>query len=107
MATDTHPAGLVLPQAERDRRGWRIEPVTGRTDALDGSLLSGPDLRHYTDYLGLLPRPRPEPAIRAGVLATLRALPCVRVRYGPDVNADFPRFWDELATALALPGRAR
>ncbi|MFI2263253.1 hypothetical protein [Streptomyces tubercidicus] len=107
VATDTHPAGLVLPQAERDRRGWRIEPVTGRTDALDGSLLSGPDLRHYTDYLGLLPRPRPEPAIRAGVLATLRALPCVRVRYGPDVNADFPRFWDELATALALPGRAR
>ncbi|MGW1788406.1 hypothetical protein ACWCO0_06675 [Streptomyces tubercidicus] len=107
VATDTHPAGLVLPQAERDRRGWRIEPVTGRTDALDGALLSGPDLRHYTDYLGLLPRPRPEPAIRAGVLAALRALPCVRVRYGPDVNADFPRFWDELAAALALPVRAR
>ncbi|AZS69624.1 hypothetical protein DDE74_00235 [Streptomyces lydicus] len=107
VATDTRPAGIVLPQADKDRRGWNIEPVTDRAEALGGALLSGPDLRHYTDYLGLLPRPRPEPAVRADVLTALGALPCVRVRYGPDVNADFPRFWDEVTAALALPDLAR
>ncbi|MGW2026504.1 hypothetical protein [Streptomyces decoyicus] len=107
VATDALPAGIVLPHADRDRKGWKIEPVTDRTDALDDALLSGPDLRHYTDYLGLLPRPRPEPTVRADVLMALGALPCVRVHYGPDVNAGFPRFWDEITAALALPDRAR
>ncbi|MGW9170058.1 hypothetical protein [Streptomyces decoyicus] len=107
VATDALPAGIVLPRADRDRKGWKIEPVTDRTDALDDALLSGPDLRHYTDYLGLLPRPRPEPTVRADVLMALGALPCVRVHYGPDVNARFPRFWDEITAALALPDRAR
>ncbi|MER5372764.1 hypothetical protein [Streptomyces sp. NPDC002553] len=107
VATGTRPAGVVLPRAERDRKGWAVEPVTDRREMLDGALLSGPDLRHFTDYLGLLPRPRPEPVVRADVLAALGGLPCVTVRYGPDVNADFPRFWDEVTAALALPGRAR
>ncbi|MFD0266193.1 hypothetical protein ACFVGY_06300 [Streptomyces sp. NPDC127106] len=107
VATGTRPAGVVLPLAERDRRGWVVEPVTDRSEMLDCALLSGPDLRHFTDYLGLLPRPRPEPAVRADVLTALGSLPCVRVRYGPDVNADFPRFWGEVTAALALPERAR
>ncbi|MFE7539391.1 hypothetical protein [Streptomyces platensis] len=107
VATDTRPAGIVLPQADAKIRGWKIAAVSDRAEILDGALLSGPDLRHYTDYLGLLPRPRPEPAVRADVLATLDALPCVRVRYGPDANADFRRFWGEVTAALALPDRAR
>ncbi|QIY53704.1 hypothetical protein HEP86_03445 [Streptomyces sp. RPA4-5] len=107
VATETRPAGIVLPQADQKVRGWKIIPVSDRAEALDDALLSGPDLRHYTDYLGLLPRPRPEPAVRADVLATLDALPCVRVRYGPDANADFPRFWGEVTAALALPDRTR
>ncbi|MEU6298711.1 hypothetical protein [Streptomyces erythrochromogenes] len=107
VATGSRPAGVLLPLADRDRRGWEIEPVTDPSEALDEALLSGPDLRHFTDYLGLLPRPVPEPAVRAGVLAAFGTLPCVRVRYGPDVNDDFPRFWDEVTGALDLPGGAR
>ncbi|SDF99279.1 hypothetical protein SAMN05421505_10132 [Sinosporangium album] len=110
VATGTRPAGIVVPRADRDRRGWRIERVTDVTDVagvLGEAVLGGPDLRHFTDHLGLLPRPRFEPDVRAAVLGTLHALPCVRVEYGPDANADFTRFWGEVTAALALPGGSR
>lgn len=106
VATDTRPAGIVLPRADPGLAGWTVEHVTDRVEALDRAVLSGRDLRHFTDYLGLLPPQRPEPAVRAGVLDALRALPAVRVAYGPDVNADFPRFWAEVTSALARAGRA-
>ncbi|MFF0447656.1 hypothetical protein ACFYT4_14825 [Streptomyces sp. NPDC004609] len=104
IATDTRPAGIVLPRADRDRRGWRIEPVTDRAAALRDSVLAGGDLRNYSDYLSLLPGPRPEPDVRATVFDALYDLPCVTVDYGPDANADFPRFWGEVTAALALSG---
>lgn len=106
VATDTRPTGIVLPRADRDRRGWRIEPLTDCAEIVDESVLSGSDLRNFNDYLGLLPGPRPEPHVRGAVLKALHALPCVRVDYGPDVNTDFPRFWGEVTAALALQNRA-
>ncbi|QXJ25702.1 hypothetical protein AGRA3207_007230 [Actinomadura graeca] len=102
VATGSRPAGIVLPRADPSRRGWAIEPVADRAEALAEALLAGADLRHFTDYLGLLPHPRPEPAVRSEVLAALAALPCVSVAYGPDVNVDFPRFWDEVTAAFTL-----
>ncbi|MFI6284815.1 hypothetical protein ACIBCM_08675 [Streptomyces sp. NPDC051018] len=105
IATGTRPAGIVLPRADRDRRGWRIEPVADRAGALRDSVLAGGELRNYSDYLSLLSGPRPEPDVRAAVFGALDDLPCVTVEYGPDANADFPRFWGEITAALALPGR--
>jgi hypothetical protein len=106
IATGTRPAGVVLPHADRDRRGWHVEPAAGGAE-LAASVMSGNDLRDMTDHLGLLPAAVPVPGAREAVLEALHAVPCVRVSYGPDVNADFPRFWAEVTAALGLPGRER
>lgn len=95
------PTAVVLPTADRHMSGWRIEDA-GEGDAPELEPTSGRNLRYFVDYLGVLaPRPLDE-AGREQVLADLRRLPRVRVRYGPDVNADFPRFWSEVTAAVGV-----
>lgn len=96
----SHPAGILLPAADPDLRGWSVEPIDGPPHELDP--VSGRNLRHFVDYLGVLPPTTPDSATRNGVLAALTGLPCARVRYGPDVNTDFPHFWAEATAALGL-----
>ncbi|AUG78271.1 hypothetical protein CFP65_3478 [Kitasatospora sp. MMS16-BH015] len=95
------PVAVVLPTADPTVSGWRIEPAED-ADPLELHPTEGRNLRHYVDYLHLLPPREADARARAEVLDGLRRLPRVRVRYGPDVNADFPRFWDEVTAALGL-----
>ncbi|MFE7277009.1 hypothetical protein [Streptomyces sp. NPDC057623] len=100
------PAGIVLPVADPHLTGWRVEAQTAAGELPELKPTSGRNLRYFVDYLGIL-TPRPFDAEgRARVLDGMRRLPRVRVRYGPDVNADFPRFWSEVTDALGL-GEAR
>ncbi|MFJ9623208.1 hypothetical protein [Streptomyces sp. NPDC101181] len=100
------PAGIVLPVADPHMTGWIVEtePADGEVPELEPT--SGRNLRYFVDYLGILTPTPFDAEKRAGVLAGLRQLPRVRVRYGPDVNADFARFWSEVTDALGF-GEAR
>ncbi|QNP71085.1 hypothetical protein IAG44_17670 [Streptomyces roseirectus] len=101
-AQHAEPAGIVLPVADPHMSGWTVEADTSGTAAPELEPTSGRGLRYFVDYLGIL-APRPFDAqARARVLEGVRQLPRVRVRYGPDVNKDFPRFWDEVTGALGL-----
>ncbi|MFG3101421.1 hypothetical protein ACGFZL_12990 [Streptomyces sp. NPDC048182] len=94
------PAGVVLPCARREMRGWLIEgPAGGDASWLPRHRASTRQLKYVTDFLGLLPDDTP--AGSGDVTAALAALPVVRVTYGPDVNVDFARFWDDVTSALA------
>ncbi|MEU6172369.1 hypothetical protein ABZ832_10585 [Streptantibioticus parmotrematis] len=98
-ASDARPAGVVLPVARREERGWRIERLApGETGWLTEHRARTRQLKYVTDFLGLLPQDRPTGV--ADVLPALRALPVVRVVYGADVNRDFARFWGEVTAAL-------
>ncbi|WP_042365254.1 hypothetical protein [Streptacidiphilus neutrinimicus] len=114
-AAAVRPRGVVVPVAERDRRGWELtvedpEDLRWRAD-FDANIRQ---LKHVTDFLGLVPRPALADAGDAAAVGTaLDALPVVRVRYGRDMLDDVPRFWDEVTDALArtrsasLPGALR
>lgn len=102
-ASGAHSAallGVVLPEADRDVAGWHIESVPSneripwyKLPAIQPTLR---ERKHAIDFLGLLPYQRPDPVRRACLEAYVAAVPCVRVRYGPDVNKDIPRFWAEV-----------
>ncbi|WP_159031263.1 hypothetical protein [Streptomyces acidiscabies] len=103
-AQHAEPAGIVLPVADPHLSGWTVTADTSGGPVPELEPTSGRGLRYFVDYLGIL-APRPFDAEgRARVLDGLRRLPRVRVRYGPDVNADFPRFWAEVTGALGLDG---
>ncbi|GHH95908.1 hypothetical protein GCM10017779_63650 [Streptomyces capillispiralis] len=102
---ESRPRGILLPQADPTVRGWRVEPVDGVPPEL--APVAGRNLRHFVDYLGVLPSSVADTVTRDAVLAGLAALPCARVRYGPDVNDDFPRFWADATAALATPAGVR
>ncbi|MEU3648039.1 hypothetical protein AB0E59_31975 [Lentzea sp. NPDC034063] len=104
--TGVQPAAVILPAADFRQKGWRIEDATG-DGWCDEHEITNDALRDLTDYLGLLPPTKAHRDTRAWVLAELRGLPVVRVRYGPDVNADFPAFWAEVTRAAGLPGGPR
>lgn len=101
----SRPRGILLPHADPTVRGWQVEAVDGTPPEL--APITGRNLRHFVDYLGVLPPAAADRAGREAVLADLAALPCARVRYGPDVNADFPRFWAEATAALGTPAGVR
>ncbi|MFJ9378723.1 hypothetical protein [Streptomyces sp. NPDC101455] len=96
------PAGIVLPTADPDMTGWTVEQEPAADDVPELEPTSGRNLRYFVDYLGILAHRPHDAERRAHVLDELRRLPRVRVRYGPDVNADFPRFWSEVTAALGL-----
>lgn len=104
--TGVRPAAVVLPTADFGYRGWRIEEADGDEWWLEHEITNDA-LRDLTDYLGLLPPAKVQRETRARVLERLSALPVVRVRYGPDVNEDFPAFWAEVTGAAGLPGAPR
>jgi hypothetical protein len=94
------PVAVVLPTADPYQTGWRIEDADDDPPELEPT--SGRNLRYFVDYLGILPPRLPDTAARQQVLAELHRLPRVRVRYGPDVNTDFPRFWSEVTAAVGV-----
>ncbi|WP_371500503.1 hypothetical protein OG871_28205 [Kitasatospora sp. NBC_00374] len=95
------PTAVVLPTADPGMTGWHIEEADD-DDPLELHPTEGRNLRHYVDYLHLLPPREADTRARADVLDALRRLPRIRVRYGPDVNTDFPRFWNDVTAALGL-----
>ncbi|QHC32652.1 hypothetical protein [Streptomyces sp. HF10] len=100
-AAAVRPRGVVVPVAERDRKGWEItveEPgdLRWRSD-FDANIRQ---LKHVTDFLGLVPRPATAGNGAVGVGAALDAMPVVRARYGRDMLDDVPRFWAEVTEAL-------
>lgn len=92
------PVGVLLPEARRELRGWRVEPATRAADWVAANRASTRQLKYVTDFLGLLPAT--VPAGCADVHADLAGLPVVRVAYGADVNRDFARFWTEVTDAF-------
>lgn len=108
ITAGARPAALVLAEAVRDLEGWSVEPVAQPDLWRAEPLITGARQRHVVDYLGLLPRSGPPPAPRLGLLDRIAQLPCVRVRYGPQVNERFPEFWAEVTGRAGFPsGKAR
>ncbi|MDP4500513.1 phosphoenolpyruvate carboxykinase (ATP) [Nonomuraea turcica] len=94
--------GVVLPVAERERAGWRIDPVTRPSWHTDPHCLADTRQRkHGIDFLGVLPRRPTDSAERSRTMALVQKVPCVRVAYGPDVNRHMTAFWGEVADRLS------
>ena len=99
-AADVPLSGVVVPVAERDRRGWSIS-VSGERGWCEEFGANIRQRKHVTDFLGVLPHRGDSGSVAAQAAGRLARLPVVRVHYGQDMLRDVPGFWAEVTAALA------